>query len=79
MRGQAQILINQFNNLSINQQNNMAAPINYVLSPFEGNTNTGYPQGIKLYLQSTKKIDKEYDKLDVSFSNDKYIIYHFSF
>ena len=33
--------------------------------------------GIKLYLQSTKEIDKETDKLDISVFNTKDIIYHF--
>ena len=65
-RRQAQILINQFNNLHINQQVQMADPVNYVLSPFEGNTNTGYPQGIKLYLQGKKDTEKEADKLYIS-------------
>ena len=62
-RIQAQILINQFNKLSTNQQVQMASPVaNYVLSSFEGNINTGYPHGIKLYIQSTKDIEKEYEK-----------------
>ena len=56
----------------------MAAPVvNYVLSPFEGNINPGYPQGLKLYLQETKDIDKESEKLDISVSNTKDVIYHF--
>ena len=51
--------MNQFNNLNINQQVHMAAPVmNYVLRPFEGNIDTGYPQGIKIYPQATKEIDK---------------------
>ena len=42
----------------------MAATVaNYVLSPFRGNINPRDPQGIKLYLQATKEIDKESDKL----------------
>ena len=45
------------------------AAVNYVLSPFEGNINTGDPMGIKLDLQVTKEIDKETDKLDISVSN----------
>ena len=62
-RSQAQILINQFSNRSINQQLQMASPVvNYVLSPFEGNINTKDPQGVNLYLQETKEIDKEVDK-----------------
>ena len=49
-----------------------------VLSPFEGNKNLGNPKGIKFYLQSTKDIDKEADKLDISVSNSKEILDHFS-
>ena len=56
----------------------MEAPVvNYVLSPIEGNINTGYPKGIKLYLQETKDIDNETYKLDISVSNAKDIIDHF--
>ena len=33
--------------------------VKYVLNTFEGNMNPGGPTGIKLYPQSTKKIDKE--------------------
>ena len=54
---QAQTTINWFNHLKINQPVQMAA-VNYVLSPFEGNINTGDPMGIKLDLQVTKEIDK---------------------
>ena len=44
----------------------MEAPVvNYVLIPFKGNINPGDPQGIKLYLQATKEIEKESHKLDV--------------
>ena len=60
---EAQLLINKFNNININQQVQMADPINYMLRTFEGNINTGYPTGIKLYIQWTKWIDKETDKL----------------
>ena len=75
---QAQIIINQFSNLSINKQVHMDAPgVNYVLIPFEGNINPGYKQGLKIYLQSTKDIDKVADKLEISVSNAKYIMYHF--
>ena len=74
---QAQLLINKLNNLNINQQVHMAAPINYVLRTFEGNINTGYPTGLKIYPQATKYIDKESDKLDISVSNSNDIIYHF--
>ena len=63
-RRQAQILINQSNELSTNQQFQMAAPVvNYVISPFEGNINTEDPQELKPYLQSTKEIDKDDEKL----------------
>ena len=44
----------------------MDDPINYVLSQFEVNINPGDPMGIKLYLKSTKEIDKEADKLENS-------------
>ena len=37
----------------------MADVVKYVISPFEGNINTGDLQGIKLYLQGTKDIYKE--------------------
>ena len=53
---QGQILINQFNNLSINQQSQMEALLKDVLIPFKGNINFAYPQGLKLYLQETKEI-----------------------
>ena len=43
--------------------------VNYVLSSFEGNINPGDPQGLKLYHQEKKGIDKESDKLDVAVSN----------
>ena len=52
---QSQVLINQFNNLSINQKVQVADPVMiYVLCPFEGNINTVDPQGIKFYLQEKK-------------------------
>ena len=51
---EAHLLINKFNNLNINQQVHMSDPINYVLSQLEGNINTGYTMGIKLYLQAKK-------------------------
>ena len=66
-RSQAHILINQFSNLSINQQFHMDAPVvNYSLIPFEDNINPGDLEGLKLYLQETKDIYKEADKLDIS-------------
>ena len=49
----------------------------YVISLFERNRNPGDPTGIKLYLQSSKEIYKETDKIDISVSNAKYIMYHF--
>ena len=53
MRGQEQLIISQFNNLNVNPLvQKMAAQVNYVLSPFEGNINPGDPQGIKTYLQA---------------------------
>ena len=43
-RSKAQILINQFCNLSINQKFHMAATVmNYVIIPFEGNIHRGDP------------------------------------
>ena len=48
-----------------------------VLILFKGNIHPGDPTGIKLYLQGTKEIDKEADKLDISVSNAKYIVGHF--
>ena len=44
----------------------MAAPVvNYVIRPFEGNINHGDQQVLNMYLQATKEIDKEADKLDI--------------
>ena len=40
--------------------------VNYLLSPFEGNINDGDRMGLKLYLQATKEIYKETNKLDIS-------------
>ena len=54
-----------------------AQVVNYVLIPFEGNINPGDPQGLKIYPQTTKDIDKEYDRLNFSISNAKEIIDHF--
>ena len=37
----------------------MDAPVvNYALSPFEGSINPGDTQGLKIYIQETKEIDK---------------------
>ena len=56
MRRQAPILINQFNNISTNQQVQMASTVvNYVLIPFRENINPGDPQGLKLYLKAIKE------------------------
>ena len=55
----------------------MSVPVNYLLGPFEGSVDTGYPKGIKINFQATKEIDKDADKLDISVSNSKYIIYNF--
>ena len=49
-RRQAQTLMNQFNNLSINKKFQMADAVNYVLSPFEVSKNIGDSQGLKLYI-----------------------------
>ena len=54
---QAQLIINLFNHIKINRPVYMAS-VNYMLVPFEGNINPGYPTVIKLYLQATKKTDK---------------------
>ena len=59
--------------MNINQPVQMAA-VNYVLIPFEVAITAGYPMAIKLYLQASKYIYKETDKLDITVSNDKYII-----
>ena len=75
-RIQSQLLINQFNHININKPVHMM-DLNYMIIPFEGNINPGYPTGIKLYLQSTKEIDKETDTLDILVPDAKDIIYHF--
>ena len=61
---QAQTLIKRVNYLNINQPVQTAA-VNGVFSPFEGNINPGYPQKLTFYLQETKEIDKETDKLGI--------------
>ena len=55
----------------------MVDPVNYMVSLFEWNINTGDTQEIILYHQATKEIDREYDKSDISVSNAKNTIYHF--
>ena len=69
---QAQIIINQFNNLNKNQQSQMAATfVNYLLIPFEVIINHADQQELKLYLQATKGMDKIAYKLDISVSYEK--------
>ena len=56
---QAQILIKKLKKTSINKKVQMAdTVVNYVIIQFEGNIDTGDSQGLKIYLQATKKIDK---------------------
>ena len=81
-RIQHQEIIAQFGNLGVNQPvklqvQNMESSMNYVMSLFEGNIKPGYSQGLKLYLQETREIEMEADKLDISVSNTKDSIYHF--
>ena len=54
----------------------MATAVKYVLIPFEVNINLGDLQGIKLYLWSTKNIEKEAAKLDISVLHAKYFVEH---
>ena len=75
-RRQLKELIAQLDNLNINPHI-IEAQVNYVLKIFEAKINLRYPHGLKLYLKSTKEIDKESDKLDISVSNAKDIIYCF--
>ena len=77
-RSQSKIFINNLSNLFINKQVHMDdLVVNYVLRPFEGNNNPEYPQGIKIYIQATRGIYKEADKVDISVSNTEVIIDHF--
>ena len=57
-RRKVQLLIKKFKNININQPVNMVDPVKYVIRQFKGNINPRDPQGIKLYLQSTKGIEK---------------------
>ena len=41
------------------------ADVNYVFILFEDNINHGDPTGLKLFIQATKEIDKQTDKLDI--------------
>ena len=62
-RKQVQALIHELNNLHNNQHVQIvAAPVNYVLNPFEGNTNHVYPQGLRNHLQAKRETYKKYDK-----------------
>ena len=57
-RSQKRNIVAQFEDLRVNQQeHNMENPMNYLLIPFEGNINNGYPQGINIYLQETSDIN----------------------
>ena len=51
--------------------------VNYEFSPFEGNIYPGYPTGLKVYLQSTKDIYKETNRLYISVKDSKVIVDHF--
>ena len=69
-RRQAQSIISQLKNLHVDPQvQTMLDQFKYMLIPFEENTNPRYPQGLSIYLQETKDIEKEADKLDISVSN----------
>ena len=35
------------------------------MSPFKGNTNTGYQQGIKIYHQATREIENLTNKMNI--------------
>ena len=54
-----------------------ATVVNYVLTSFEGKINPGDTQGLKVYPQATKEIDKEADKVDITVSIIKDIIDYF--
>ena len=64
----AQMLMNLFKHLNINQPVYMAA-VFYFISPLEENIHPVDPMGLKIYLQAAKEIDKETEKLDSSVSN----------
>ena len=49
--------------------------LNYVIRKFEGDTTPGEPQGLKIYLQATREIDKHAKYFD-TFSKAKEIIVH---
>ena len=63
--------MDEIKNLNINTHvHTMVSPVNYVLIPFEGNTNTGDPQGLNIYLQAAKDMHKKPKNLDMSVSNE---------
>ena len=41
------------------------ADVNYFLILFEDNINHGDPTGLNFFIQATKEIDKQTDKLDI--------------
>ena len=55
----------------------MDNPVNYILRPFELRTNPRDPQGMDIYLQEARKIEKYTDKLDISVLNTKTIVENF--
>ena len=71
---QSQTLMNFFIHLNINQPVQMET-VNDMIIPFEGNINPGNPMGLRIDIQATKEIDKETEKIDISVSNDKYILF----
>ena len=54
-----------------NQENNMAAEVNFVMNPYLGNINPGTSDGLKLYLKATEKREPQ---LTVSQENVKYLM-----
>ena len=52
----------------------MTAALNYVLGHFEVSINTGDSQGLTIYLQDTREIEKEAESLDIPDSKYKDII-----
>ena len=53
------------------------AAANDTITSFEGKINHVYPTGLKIYLQITKEIGKETNKIDISVSNAKNIVDNF--
>ena len=64
-RRQVQLPINKFNNINITNWLVQMAAANDTITPFEGKINPVYPTGLKIYLQTTKEIDKETNKIDI--------------